>query len=369
MSTLKMFSITTLFIILSIIVCFLNNNPVFAAKQSMGCLDMEGKSVDWFVVYKIPKLRKVPAVYEQGLGLYYLDSNNPSWTTSAEHSIGKPGQAVYYTMQQIYNRNDSDFMYLMYNDEIPGGSTTEYYGHTKGVVSFDYEHGFWLIHSTPHFTFDRSQGYNWPKTGHTYGQSFLCISFPYSAMDDIGKQLKYNFPQIYDKNFPDGMACKSPNMADVMQHGDAPLIQSPPWFNKLTLVSEAGSKFVSYAKFSKFGKDLYHDWIASDLGSNLLTETWQNGAHKLYSNCSGSYSVYNVKYINMPSENQIKMSFKETRDHSKWAITYQSENKWVCIGDINRQEHQMYRAGGTVCFQNEAVWEEFNKIITKYENC
>ena len=56
-----------------------------------------------------------------------------------------------------------------------------------GVVSFDYQGGFWLIHSTPHFSPNRTQGYSWPKTGQTYGQSFLCISFAYSAMNNIGE--------------------------------------------------------------------------------------------------------------------------------------------------------------------------------------
>lgn len=365
--TFRAVPVSHFMLLLVIIICLLNN--VFAAKQSIGCRDMKGKPVDWFVVYKIPKIRDVPEVYTQGLGFYYLDVNSPSWKTSPDLSIDKGGHAVYYTMQQIYNETDNDFMYLMYNDETPGGSTSESFGHTKGVVSFDYQSGFWLVHSTPHFSPERSEGYSWPGTGHTYGQSFLCISFPYSAMNDIGKQLQYNYPQIYDKNFPDKMAGSNPNMATVIHEGNDPIIKSPPWFNKVTLVSQAGNKFVSYAKFSKFGKDLYHDWLAPDLGSNLLTETWQNGAHKLYSDCTGKYSVFNVKYIEMPFPERTDIDFKETRDHSKWAITYQSDKKWVCIGDINRQEHQMYRAGGTVCFNNDAVWEEFNKIITQHEPC
>ena len=29
----------------------------------------------------------------------------------------------------------------------------------------------------------------------------------------------------------------------------------------------------------------------------------------------------------------------------------------------------MYRAGGTVCFNNDAVWSEYNKIATQHEFC
>lgn len=68
--------------------------------------------------------------------------------------------------------------------------------------------------------------------------------------------MQYNYPQIYDKNFPDKMAGSNPNMATVIHEGSDPIIKSPPWFNKVTLVSQAGNKFVSYAKFSKFGKGM-----------------------------------------------------------------------------------------------------------------
>jgi hypothetical protein len=33
-----------------------------------------------------------------------------------------------------------------------------------------------------------------------------------------------------------------------------------------------------------------------------------------------------------------KVQFKNTHDHSKWAVSINSSNKnsWVCVGDINR---------------------------------
>jgi len=39
--------------------------------------------------------------------------------------------------------------------------------------------------------------------------------------------------------------------------------------------------------------DLYHDWVAPYLNSDLFVETWQNGAgSKMESDCSGSYKAY-----------------------------------------------------------------------------
>lgn len=53
--------------------------------------------------------------------------------------------------------------------------------------------GLWLVHSVPYYpplpgnveTPD-TEGYSYPSTGHTYGQSFLCISLSASQMDLVG---------------------------------------------------------------------------------------------------------------------------------------------------------------------------------------
>jgi deoxyribonuclease-2 len=68
-------------------------------------------------------------------------------------------------------------------------------------------------------------------------------------------------------------------------------------------------------------------------------------------------------------------NFSTHRDHSKWAISFQSglsENsmsKVVCIGDINRMTTQKKRAGGTVCFENEYVWKAYSGLVKNIESC
>jgi deoxyribonuclease-2 len=70
-------------------------------------------------------------------------------------------------------------------------------GHTKGVVMSEADGGFWLVHSVPYFppspgnvtttgTDSHSEGYSYPSTGLTYGQSFLCISLSASQLDLVG---------------------------------------------------------------------------------------------------------------------------------------------------------------------------------------
>ena len=53
--------------------------------------------------------------------------------------------------------------------------------------------------------------------------------------------------------------------------------------------------------------------------------------------------------------------WKETQDHSKWAISQTSH--WVCVGDINRQHGQLHRGGGTACTLDGGLWKAFSSII------
>ena len=42
----------------------------------------------------------------------------------------------------------------------------------------------------------------------------------------------------------------------------------------------------------------------------------------------------------------------------------------ACIGDINRQEEQFKRGGGTVCFlNNPQVWEQYSELVSQIEPC
>ncbi|CAI9738985.1 plancitoxin-1-like isoform X1 [Octopus vulgaris] len=327
--------------------------------SSVGCMDFNNKPVDWFIAYKLPHHTSVI-----GTEFYYMDANAKSWKYSP-NNIDSKSQPIYYTLRPIYeNSTKGSFMYMMYNDEKPDThSATESYGHTKGVIAFDKQSGFWLVHSTPKFPDYRHSGYQWPDNGHYFGQTFLCVTYPYKEMNKIGKQLKYNYPQIYDKSFPQTMVMDNPDMAAVVLNRSK--VSNPPWNHTEILISKGGKKFVSFAKFSKFNSDLYSSWLAPALGSSLLVESWQNGRGKLPSFCLGKYQVFNVRYIGIN-----KSSFKQTRDHSKWAITVKGASKYiVCIGDINRQEHQEERAGGTVCFKDSSVWTSFYNVVKSYEKC
>jgi len=64
-----------------------------------------------------------------------------------------------------------------------------------GVIGFDEQSGFWLVHSTPHFPPPQSKGYDWPSSAEHYGQSFLCISMSTKGnLNEIGNSLRTVFP-------------------------------------------------------------------------------------------------------------------------------------------------------------------------------
>ncbi|XP_033728519.1 deoxyribonuclease-2-alpha-like [Pecten maximus] len=335
--------------------------------DGMKCLSEAGKAVDWYIVYKLPILRKsINPVMSQGLGFYYMDADSPSWKLSKVGIDGNVTNPVYNTLQQIYSSpKDDSYMYMMYNDQTPSSQSLNH-GHTKGVVSFDIEGGFWLVHSTPRFPPNKTAGWAWPNSAMDYGQTFLCVSYPTAMIDKIGEQFLYTYPKIYDKVFPASFAAKWPAMNKILG-GTQSHVNQLPWYHTMTLMSTAGHQFVSYAKFGKFMADLYDNLVAIDLHGDIMVESWQKGGEKenLPTNCSVTYKVYNVQNVTFPVGG---VSFLETKDHSKWAVSV-NKGGWTCIGGINRQRSQFHRAGGTVCFQHKQVWKSFRALVGKYAPC
>ncbi|KAI0240006.1 Deoxyribonuclease-2-alpha [Lamellibrachia satsuma] len=168
-------------------------------------------------------------------------------------------------------------------------------------------------------------------------------------------------PWVYDHNMPDYFAKTSPQMALVLQNKH---VKQEPWNNTVVLQSKEGQKFISFAKYRKFDADLYDALVAPSLGSPLYVETWQNGVKPSPSNCTAQYKVFNIKSLQVGS-----VPFREPEDHAKWCVTTDRKVSVVCIGDINRQESQKLRAGGTVCFKHDRAWKAFSSSVTQVEKC
>ncbi|XP_073828628.1 deoxyribonuclease II [Musca autumnalis] len=343
-------------------------------EAKVSCKDEEGKDVDWFYLYKLPMhySAKNSTKAQDATGLHYLSITSKSfddWSLSTKQ-INESSSMTGLTLEPLF-ANDS-VLIVAYNDEYPNGTVIFSGGHAKGVVATDGVTGLWLIHSVPKFP--NTTKYEYPSTGSHYGQSFLCVTLPATEMEKVAEQLLFNEPNVYFHRIPNHLEDKFPTYAKVLQKD---WIKTEPFNNVLNLVSLEGRIFKSFAKSSRFNQELYEDFVAPTLDTNLLVETWRNGAGNLDSNCSRSDKVYNIKRI---QEDDFDLDFKTTQDHSKWAVSQsvglkfwrwrlRSTSNWICVGDINRQQHQLVRGGGVLCQQNSKISKLYRNLVKEYESC
>lgn len=340
------------------------------------CLDGHGKPVDFFYGYKLPKIKNELEGYD--FSYITSDSVDAGWKRSSL-TLKDEGNLVAKTLEVPMSKDTH--ILLAYNDEEPEGGKDDVGGHTKGVFATDGKQGFWFIHSVPKFP-DLKQ-YSYPDNAVKNGQSFLCISVGSSEIEKIGSQFLFNEVNIYDSKIPEGLKGKFKNIEDAI---GKKWRTEGPYQSLLEIESLNGTTFLSFAKGRNFLKELYVDWVAPQLGTDLLTETWRNGPGALPSNCSfsnrfvfivcsfffllnknlkhSSRSVFNIKRVEFQGE---KIEFSSTVDHSKWAIG--NGEPWICVGDINRAEHQEVRGGGTVCLKNIKLAEHYRKLVEDYEPC
>lgn len=259
---------------------------------------------------------------------------------------------------------DSGVGYLLYDDQGPDGSKHDSNGHTKGGLVFDSSGGFWLVHSVPRFPYFAKDGYDtFPTEEDKYGQSFLCLGLgSLGDVDDVAGQFYYNHGYVFDSFVPDDLASKVANVVSAvnMEHS------TEPEFNTLDIKTGDGQRWTSFAKTSQWGKQLYEELVAATYEVPLSVETWMNGINPLPSYCAPDYT-YNV--VNVRTLAIGGASWKETQDHSKWAVSQDGSTPIVCIGDINRQKSQAGRAGGTVCTQHNGLWQLFSGIISDADSC
>ncbi|XP_067304092.1 deoxyribonuclease-2-alpha isoform X2 [Pseudorasbora parva] len=303
-----------------------------------------------------------------------MDGESEGWT-EGKTLVNDSQSAVGRTVGPLYEGGD-DVGYVLYNDQPPKfEGENGICGHTKGVVVFDKQQGFWLVHSTPHFPPPKSAGqFSYPSSGISNGQNFICVTYPFERFQTIGEQLKINQPHIYDCSIPASLAAAVPAMAQLCKHtlGRWDNTSIPPSNRSISLLSLAGTEFISFAKGASFANDLYHSWVAPSLQSDLLVQFWRRSTGLLPSDCSPSWEVLNIDLIS-PGQS---ITFKATEDHSKWAVSIGSSRigsgtagGWVCVGDINRDEAEEKRGGGTVCRQDTVVWKAYRLAALQCETC
>lgn len=356
-----------------------------------------GQPLDWFTLYKLPKRTQIlessrvnnPFIYEGTAYTYMTNLAQSEWSLSSlsmndtSSFAGKTLDILYKSGFGSLNPNQtskttsSKLGYILYNDQADKVSLTK--GHTKGVIIFNENKAIWIVHSIPHFPPKPSDsGYQIHSSQCVYGQQFFCMSIKPMELEKIGQQLLYTFPQVYDSYIPE-FAKEAPHFKNLLKVLNNEHAEMKPWSNLNYFTTSGGEKLLSIAKYTDFEDDLYTALVAPTLEADMYTETWNNGAGTLESNCSNvfNYQVHNIEQIKFDS---FGVRFSVHHDHSKWAVTTdkransfwfdRSAKEIACIGDINRQEEQFKRAGGTVCFMdNRNVWEQYSKIVDQVEPC
>uniref|UniRef100_A0A8R1DG67 Uncharacterized protein n=2 Tax=Caenorhabditis japonica TaxID=281687 RepID=A0A8R1DG67_CAEJA len=353
------------------------------SSAAFSCKDQSGADVDWFAVYKMPIEPDDGSVtgLAGGIAWYYVDVNKKGALTPSAKTLDDNDQALAYTLQQYYDKqDDKSIFHVMFNDEPWGSksslddikleqilsnrvfanhteyaSTSTVYGHTKGTIFFDGETGVWLVHSVP--LFPNPTKYEYPKSGHDYGQTMLCMTFKYAELKKIGTQLFFNRPNIYSSNLPSNMAADNADLAKAIagqyQKGE-------PFSSVLELDTKAGYTFTSFAKSKEFNADLYDTLVAPTLKTDLVVESWRRGS-AIPLDCKLTYHANDALSIHVGGTT----AFSYTKDHSKMAHSADVTKPWVCIGDINRMTSQYVRGGGTTCISSTFLWNAYSVIATQ----
>uniref|UniRef100_H0VJE2 Deoxyribonuclease-2-beta n=1 Tax=Cavia porcellus TaxID=10141 RepID=H0VJE2_CAVPO len=332
---------------------------------TIACRNEEGEAVDWFIFYKLPKKQDKES-RETGLEYLYLDSTIRSWKRS-ELLINATRSALGRTLQQLYETyafKDNNTAYVLYNDGVPkSAGYSRNFGHTKGLLLWNRIQGFWLIHSIPRFPPIPEEGYDYPSTGRRNGQSGICITFRYNQYETIDSQLLVCNPNIYSCSIPATFHQELFHLPQLCAGSHSAKI---PVRHLTTLQSAQGQSFLHFAKSDSFHDDIFAAWMAQQLKTHLLTETWQRKRQELPSNCSLPYHIYNIKAIKISHQSY----FSSYQDHAKWCISQKgTKDHWTCIGDLNRSPHQAFRSGGFICNQNQNIYQAFQKLVLYHEDC
>ncbi|CAJ0600388.1 unnamed protein product [Cylicocyclus nassatus] len=327
----------------------------------LGCKDMEGNDVDWFAVIKLPS----DVDTAKGRSFVYFDPRIGGWTQS-KLLISSNKSAIGATLSQLYKIDKKETFAIAYNDDSPDGPVESGRAHSKGVAVFDHDVGFWMVHSVPNFP-PSSGEYSYPGSGAVYGQSFLCMSISSNNLEDVGQYMRYAQVNPYLTNLPEYHKILAPSLVDVVNKKSLP--KSATVFNTIRGIETLGGmKLKAFSKHKKYGKDLWYEFIALHLNTQMAVETWRKGnAKNIGSTCDHSDPSRNVYDVN--TVKILDKQYEYKKDHSKWGVSRNANVPAVCIGDINRQMSQYKRGGGAVCIEDAKLWEAFIQSVKDYDTC
>ncbi len=167
-----------------------------------------------------------------------------------------------------------------------------------------------LIHSVPKFP--PPDSYVYPSSGVDYGQSFMCLSLAQDVSSVISS-LIVTHPGIYVQSASSSLRQQYASLNSVMNGN----FTSQPLGTSYAITTAGGVAFTLFAKNKEWDRYLYEQLVAPVLNSDLVVESWTNGADSnidpsFCKNRTIHYSVYNAMHINFGEG-----AWARSKDHSK----------------------------------------------------
>lgn len=323
--------------------------------MAISALDENGSAIDWWFIYKVPKLTQdAQSDNATGYEYVYFDAK-AAQVVKSPNRLDQGKGALNLTLQSVFNQPAATTGWILYNDEKPAdapGADDGNLGHTKGVIAFDTKSktALWLLHSWPKYAAPGLTGMPTPM----YGQTYLCISLDMATASKIAAQMAtHQEPQCYLPR------AASLDKSDPLYALTQPLPpKQTPDANVLDCQSQGGMPFKVLAKNREWGQDFWNGFVGPQLGADMDVETWIRGPIPPVMDTDGIHKTFDIKFINLGPLG-AHWAWPETDDHAKWGITTDAD--WICVGDINRMISQRKRGGGTIAFQNRTLWLALSK--------
>ena len=341
--------------ILVLILAIFSVNSAVIKKESGKCVNPQGKKVSWYIIYSMSNQHDQFA---------YIDNTKKSFDTfKSKKELFPPIKIV-----EGLNMNNK-FSYLVWNDDsIKEDGNKDGFSkiaHSKGMFLQDDEESTFLIHSLPRFPTLKENGSfvedfsgNWGS----YSQTWLCITLDNENAISILESLIHLAPPIQASNIIKSEANADNKMTELFE-----TIEKKPMknreFQKTSIMTKLKDlELVYFVRPNDVDIILPYDIeIPLYFDSNIFVGTWTKPELQK-SNCDEKYDVINITEYNV-----LGMRYKNTQDHSKWAVT--QKDKALCIGDLNRTDSQLKRAGGIMCLKSPLLSKLAKQFIYETDDC
>lgn len=310
--------------------------------NAISCIGDNGNSVDnWFLI-KQPK------------GFTYMYSDpGVMWRASLYTLNSTRAGALGVTLGQLWESSND---YIMFNDEPLGVNVSSAIGHTKAIWAWSGNTGFILTHSVPLFPAGPSLVMNYTGLGgnaYTYAQHMACFSTTTPELNRLAIMAALTYPGVYDSRLGGETPSGLRDLANGVRNKNS--FCNHTWFQTL-----GGSNITYFAKSSQWNNELYAECVAPVLKTSIVVESWIRGS--VEGPYCGLYAVLDAKLLNFSTGR-----WKESQDHSKWAVGIGSY--WICVGDINRMLSQYGRGGSAFCYEDAIMAEVLNNAVISTDSC